>query len=206
MTSSVVNAAAAALSAPVKKKRVLLVDTCRAQRDMRGETMRRLGMEVDCAADISEARCWWRPELYDLVLFHVETEVPHMYKFLDDIRAATPSQRIAFLVGKPEYLAPAPNGDGSSPEDTVAEKALPDAKSSFSQRKSVDGRETWGILEACRRISAVRSVVDARSRALRDRPLPRRDSVSPEPEPIAAALEIAAELEIDAALDREEMQ
>src|SRR5690242_9031353 len=104
MTSSLVDLAASALSGPAKKKRVLLVDTCRAQRDMRGETMRRLGMEVDCAADISEARCWWRPDLYDLVLFHVEDELPHMYKFWDDIRAATPSQRTAFLVGKPEYL------------------------------------------------------------------------------------------------------
>ena len=44
----------------LKKKRVSLVDTSRAKRDVRSETMRKLGVEVDCAADISDARCWWR--------------------------------------------------------------------------------------------------------------------------------------------------
>ena len=35
----------------------------------------------------------------------------HRDKFCDDIRGATPPQRLAFLVGKPEYLADSPNGD-----------------------------------------------------------------------------------------------
>jgi hypothetical protein len=199
MTASVVNAAAAgAGSAPVKKKRVLLVDTCRAQRDMRGETMRRLGMEVDCAADITEARCWWRPELYDLVLFHVEDELPQMYKFWDDIRAATPAGRIAFLVGKPEYLAASPNGHVPDSERAGSASA-PLQPSSFSMQSS-DVPKYWGILEACRRISAVRSVANARSQALRDRPLPRRDSATAEYDRAATEVEIAAEIH------REEMQ
>src|SRR2546422_277371 len=48
---------------PVKKRRVLLVDTSTSKRELRAETMRRLGMDVDCAADISEARSWWRADL-----------------------------------------------------------------------------------------------------------------------------------------------
>src|SRR5438309_327935 len=48
---------------PVKKRRVLLVDTSPSKRELRAETMRRLGMDVDCAADISEARSWWRADL-----------------------------------------------------------------------------------------------------------------------------------------------
>ncbi len=48
------------LSAPIpardKKKRVLLVDTSQATRELRAEVMRKLGMDVDCAADIAEAR------------------------------------------------------------------------------------------------------------------------------------------------------
>jgi hypothetical protein len=142
---------------------------------MRGETMRRLGMEVDCAADISEARCWWRPELYDLVLFHVQTELPHMYKFWDDIRAATPSQPVAFLVGKPEYLATSPNGAQSASLEASPATMLPDLAVSTPVSDPAGVPERWGIMEACRRISAVRSVADARSRALRERPLPRRD-------------------------------
>ena len=198
MTSSGLNLAAAqALSAPEKKKRVLLIDTSRAQRDMRGETMRRLGMEVDCAADISEARCWWRPDLYDLVLFHVESELPHMYKFWDDIRSATPSQQIAFLVGKPEYLAASPNGHAATSETP---EPLPQPAPPVATGNSRGVPEYWGILEACRRISAVRSLSDARTRALRDRPLPRRDSATPESKRMAAELEITAEV------PREEMQ
>ena len=186
--------------APVKKKRVLLVDTCRAQRDVRGETMRRLGMEVDCAADISEARCWWRPELYDLVLFHVETELPHMYKFWDDIRAATPSQQTAFLVGKPEYLAASPNGQPAASVEASTATVVPDVPASRSVEHAPGAPRYWGIMEACRRISAVRSIADARSRALRDRPLPRRDSIEGEPK------RIAIETRIDAETHREEMQ
>ena len=53
---------------PLKKRRVLLVDTSATKRDLRAETMRKLGMEVDCAADISEARSWWRSDLYNLVI------------------------------------------------------------------------------------------------------------------------------------------
>jgi hypothetical protein len=194
MTTSILTLpAVSALGTPVKKKRVLLVDTSRAKRDMRAETMRRLGMEVDCAADISEARCWWRPDLYNLVLFHVETELPPLHKFCDDIRAATPAQQIAFLVGKPKYLAAFPNGGGSVPQD---EDSVPssDAAAAPSIPISRTAPQHWGILEACRRISAVRSVTDARSRALRDRPLPVRDSDSRERKLIPPELEAVAEL------------
>ena len=53
---------------PAKKKRVLLLDTSQTKRDLRADVMRKLGIEVDCAADVIEARCWWRADLYDLVL------------------------------------------------------------------------------------------------------------------------------------------
>jgi hypothetical protein len=44
------------LPRPTRKKRVLLVDTSTAKRDLRAEAMRKLGMDVDCACDIDEAR------------------------------------------------------------------------------------------------------------------------------------------------------
>ena len=178
----------------MKKKRVLLVDTCRAQREMRGETMRRMGMEVDCAADIGEARCWWRPELYDLVLFHVETEVRHMCKFWDDIRAATPSQKIAFLVGKPEYLAASPNDHDAAKVEASPLTVLPDLLPSLPANDLSGVPKHWGIMEACHRISAVRSIANARSRALREKPLPARDSADGEPHRIGVETRINAEL------------
>jgi hypothetical protein len=162
--------------APPKKKRVLLVDTSRTKRDLRSETMRKLGIEVDCAADISEARCWWRADLYDLVLIHMEDSPGPLEKFCNDLRAATPPQQIMFLVGGPSYLSSAPGCEGTPQEEdngSVSSQAN-NLRNSVSQPDAKSQR--WGILEACLRISAIRSVCDARARAVRNRPVPQRDS------------------------------
>jgi len=100
-----------ALPSKLKNKRVLLVDTSASKRDLRAESMRKLGMHVDCAADIGEARSWWRADLYGLVLIDVESALGHRDKFCDDMRNATPPQQISFLVGGPGYLADLPNAD-----------------------------------------------------------------------------------------------
>src|SRR5262249_16447657 len=103
------------LSAPIpggiKKKRVLLINTSHTKRDLRVEVMRKLGIDVDSAADIAEARAWWRPALYDLVLINMEKGRGQRDKFCDDLRSATPPQRLAFLVGQPAYLAHSPNAN-----------------------------------------------------------------------------------------------
>ena len=163
------------LPGPVKKRRVLLVDGSTAKRDLRAETMRKLGVEVDCAADISEARSWWRADLYNLVLMNVENDLGHRDKFCADVRGATPPQQVAFLVGKPEYLAYSPQTDGapsiqgdSDPVLLAEARTLPDIVSAGQPQR-------WGILEASRRISAVRSESHARSRAMREKPAPARD-------------------------------
>ncbi|MFZ0299852.1 MAG: hypothetical protein WAM13_15985 [Candidatus Sulfotelmatobacter sp.] len=158
---------------PAKKKRVLLLDTSQTKRDLRADMMRQLGIEVDCAADVLEARCWWRADLYNLVLISVAGELDSRDQFCTDIRAANPPQRIAFFVGGPEYLAAAPHSDeGSAGPDTDAlhkemvAALLAHAAGNSSQR--------WGILEACRKISSVRSASEARSRAIRETPRPSR--------------------------------
>jgi hypothetical protein len=159
---------------PAKKKRVLLVDSSRAKRDLRSETMRRLGVEVDCAADISEARCWWRPQLYDLVLLHVEGPVTAVEKFCNDVRSATPTQPLMFLVGGPIYLSASPQFEQPRAGEEEVERTS--TKAAGSCGVIDERRPRFGILEACRRISAIRSVCDARTRAIRNRPEPRRDS------------------------------
>lgn len=153
-----------------KKKRVLLVDKSTHKRDLRAEVMRKLGIDVDCAADIAEARCWWRADLYDLVLINLEKGLGHRDRFCDDIRGAKPPQRLAFLVGGPEYLATAPNADEPfAVENTDTQATMSDVKAALSVVAG-DLTQRWGILEASRRISAVRSTCSARSRAMRDRP------------------------------------
>lgn len=158
-----------------KKKRVLLVDTSTAKRELRAEVMRKMGMDVDCAADILEARSWWRADLYDLVLVSVDKGAGHRDKFCDDVRSATPSQHLAFLVGKPEYLANVPGLDGEVPLPVHHDETLMgDVKAALSIDLS-DLSQRWGIMEASRRISAVRSASNARTKAMRDRPTPVRD-------------------------------
>ena len=140
-----------------KKKRVLLLDASQTKRDLRAYVMRKLGIEVDCAADVLEARCWWRADLYDLVLINGIGEAEDRDKFCADIRSANPPQRIAFFVGSPQYLSIAPHSDAATAAGTA-------------QRSS----QRWGILEACKRISSVRSISEARSRAIRETPRPSR--------------------------------
>ncbi len=178
---------ATGLPRKLKNKRVLLVDTSASKRDLRAESLRKLGMEVDCAADITEARSWWRADLYRLVLIDMAGGPGLRDKFCDDMRRATPPQQISFLVGKPGYLADEPkacevpkvqkSGDQSVREDIRAALAK-DLLGEDSQR--------WGILEASRRISAVRSLSHARSKASQEQPAPPREYETPESKRIAA--------------------
>jgi hypothetical protein len=162
--------------AELKKRRVLLIDASHPQRDLRAEVMRKLGIDVDCAADIAEARAWWRADLYDLVLLNVEKGRGHRDRFCDDIRRATPPQRMAFLVGKPEYLADSPGTDEELlNQNGYHQAAVGDVKAALSADLG-HLSQRWGILEASRRISAVRSACTARTRAMRDRPAPLRDA------------------------------
>ena len=156
------------------KKRVLLIDASHAKRDLRAEVLRKLGMDVDSASDIAEARSWWRPGLYDLVLINMNKEQGQRDKFCDDLRSATPAQRLAFLVGQPEYLAGSPNANAElTAENGNEQAAIGNAKGNVD---SGDTSQRWGILEASRRISAARSASIARSKAMRDLPPPPRDS------------------------------
>jgi hypothetical protein len=178
---------ASLLSAPIpgevkhgaKKKRVLLVDTSQAKRELRAEVLRKFGVDVDCAADIPEARSWWRVALYDLVLIDMEKGLGYRDRFCDDIRSATPSQRLAFLVGQPNYLADSPNGDEESPVQNagvpIDDRIMGDLRIALSADCGNLGQR-WGILEASRRISAVRSKSLARTEAMRAQPALPRDS------------------------------
>jgi len=161
---------------PLKKKRVLLVDSLSARSDLRADAMRKLGMDVDCATGVGEARSWWKADFYDLVLIDVENGQGHRDKFCADIRSATPPQQLAFLVGKPQYLSVAPGADPESAvQQTGKQDVLLDARAALPSDLG-DLPQRWGILEASRRISEVRSVSVARTQAMRNVPSPPRDS------------------------------
>ncbi len=160
---------------PVKRKRVLLVDGCAAKRELRAEALRKLGTDVDCACDISEARSWWRADLYNLVLINVDHS-RHRDKFCEDVHAARPPQQVAFFVGQPEYLAQSPNlMVATAAEEEVEAGAMDQRRTERATAALRAPALTWGIMEASRRISAVRSVSVARATAIRNRPTPPRD-------------------------------
>ena len=145
------------------KKRILPVDSFATRRDLRAQVMRKMGMEVDCAADISEARSLWRADSYNLVLMNVRNETINVESFCVEVRAAKPPQVIAFLVGKPEYLAASqdmsiavlPGEDGEAPWAATVAKLFADTCESLPNR--------WGIREASWKIRAVRSLKDPRN-------------------------------------------
>lgn len=177
MNTPVLAALPLSVNVPVvdKKKKVLLVDASSRKRDLRAEVMRKLGMDVDCAADIDEARSWWRANLYDLVLMNLEKGTGRRDKFCQDIRGANPPQRLAFLVGEPAYLADSPSEDEALPlRNSDHHSIAADIRAALSIGMK-DLNQRWGILEASRRISAVRAACTARSRAMQDRPAPPRD-------------------------------
>jgi hypothetical protein len=171
----------------LKKKRVLLIDISPSKRDLRAECMRKLGMDVDCAADITEARSWWRADLYDLVLINAEKGLGHRDRFCDDILGAKPPQQLAFLVGQPEYLAALPNPDDEPWVPVNCDQGFSSDVRTALSAVLADPPQRWGILEAARRISSVRAASKARVSARRDRPAPPRDTEGRPSKRIAAS-------------------
>ena len=101
---------AASLSAV--KKHILMVVTRSPKNNLRVSVLRKHGLEVVCANHIGDARMLWHPDTYDLVLFDLRHENGAAIELCRDIKAERPGQLVAFLVGKPDYLANAPlNGD-----------------------------------------------------------------------------------------------
>jgi CheY-like chemotaxis protein len=179
----------------LKRKRVLLVDASARKRDLRADAMRKLGMEVDCAADIDEARSWWRADLYHLVLINMKNELGHRDRFCEDIRRAIPPQQLAFLVGKPEYLADAPGAEGAGPVPGVGLAFVEEERKAGAPADFGSVPQRWGILEASQRISAVRSAAVVRSNAMRERPTPPRDLESRDMKRSAAWSQVLPELQ-----------
>jgi len=153
-------------------------------------------MEVDIAIDIAEARAWWRADLYNLVLMNVENGVAHWDKFCEDLRGAKPPQQIAFLVGKPDYLSGEPGTDVPQPvQDDNHQSQWGDVRAALAANIAGCKPERWGIMEASRRISAVRSLSHARSKAQQERPAPPRDNEARFSKRIAAWSQVMPQLE-----------
>ena len=89
-------------------KRILLMVTNRSRRNLRATVYRNAGIEVVCATHMGEARELWHPKVYDLVLFEVGPELDGSVALCADMKAECPRQKVAWLVGGPEFLSGLP--------------------------------------------------------------------------------------------------
>jgi CheY-like chemotaxis protein len=146
----------------IVKKRVLLVDTYATKRDLRSKIMRKLGVDVDCAANITEARSMWQAASYSLVLVDVHNDAVNVQEFCDEVKGAKPPQSVAFLVGKPEYLAGSPVADDGIPVPQDTHGAWGETVVAMYANACVAAPRRYGFQEASWRIAATRSLKDPR--------------------------------------------
>jgi len=151
--------------AAVRKKRILLIDSYATKRDLRAKILRKLGVEVDCASDISEARSLWQADSYNLVLMDVKREPRNVEDFCSEMANAKPPQRMAFLVGKPEYLGSAPGAGDELYRDPTRNGLWSEMVASLFTSACELLPQRYGFLEASWRIAATRSLKDPRQKS-----------------------------------------
>ena len=150
-----------ALAPAASKKRILLVVSDDVRRDLRARVLQKLGADVDCAADISEARSLWRADSYNLVLLDVARDARNAEEFCADVKAAKPPQAVAFLVGKPDYIAASPRGDEvAAAGEGNGHAAWGDVVTSLFASACEGIPRRWGFQEAAWRIAAARATKD----------------------------------------------
>jgi len=150
--------------AAVRKKRILLIDSYATKRDLRAKILRKLGVEVDCASDISEARSLWQADAYNLVLMDVKREPRNVEDFCGEMASAKPPQRMAFLVGKPEYLGSTPGAGDELYRDPTRNGLWSEMVASLFTSACELLPQRYGFLEASWRIAATRSLKDPRQK------------------------------------------
>jgi CheY-like chemotaxis protein len=145
------------------RKRILLLASYATKRDLRAQILRKMGMEVDCAADIAAARLLWQADAYNLLLVDVPNDSQNLRAFCDEVRGEKPTQTVAFLVGKPGYLAGSPSPDDAVAVSVEGEKG-PWAEMVVALYANACGAlpRRWGFIEASWRIAATRSLKDPR--------------------------------------------
>lgn len=149
------------------RKNVLLVVTHGARRNLRANIFRKHGIEVVCASHTGEARLLWHPGSYDLVIFDAHHDSAAAVELGDEMKASCPGQRVAYLVGKPEYLASSPGTNGANEAPTKRyEETLRQMMANACEALPRRG----GFLEATWRMSLARSVTPSQQ-ASRPQPL-----------------------------------
>ncbi len=107
------------VSAVSRGKKVLLVVGNVSRRNLRANVFRKLGIDVVCAAHVSEARLLWHASVFDLVLLDIRMHSSDAVDFCAELKLEAPRQGIAWLVGEPEFISQEPLVDRIVVEDSV---------------------------------------------------------------------------------------
>jgi DNA-binding NtrC family response regulator len=86
-------------------KTVLLVDSQQEPREIRARRLRLYGIAVHTVSSIKEARLYLEMHYSDLVLLATRENPEEALAFRREVRRQNPKQRVAFLVGPPDYLS-----------------------------------------------------------------------------------------------------
>lgn len=144
------------------RRAVLLVDVHTAKRLLRTAILTRLGMQVSCAGT-EEALRLSKRNPYNLVLVGLQHDPAGALAFGAQVHVGRPGQRVAYLVGKPSFLADAPDFGGE-----LAGSVPTASNESYEQllaRACQPATERTGILEAVWRIASLKSLKDPRQAA-----------------------------------------
>jgi CheY-like chemotaxis protein len=87
------------------KKTVLLVDSNSQTRESRAKVLRTLGATVHCASSPGVARMRFDSGSYNLVLVDLGVDVGGAERLAEELRSKKPRQLLAFLVGRPLFVA-----------------------------------------------------------------------------------------------------
>jgi len=131
-------------------KKVLLFDVNHRRREIRAANLRTRGVDVVCAKTLVEVRDLWHIRTFHLVLLEA-SECPDAVKFGAEIRSDDPRQRLAFFVGKPQYLSflPAVAEDSLTAVQAVPGVTLEEAFKTLTHKN--------GFVEASLRMQMLRS-------------------------------------------------
>ena len=137
------------------KKCVLLMDTNPGRRALRKKIMALHGVEMIGASDLEEAALVWHRDRYDMVLIDIRRDHHGALALRDEIKKDSPDQIVAFLVGRPDFVALRPSLGSYVPEENGMEwgdslrNAVRESCESLPQRN--------GFVEASWRIAATKT-------------------------------------------------
>ena len=137
------------------KKCVLLMDTNPERRALRKKIMALHGVEMIGASDLEEAALVWHRDRYDMVLIDIRRDHHGALALRDEIKKDSPDQIVAFLVGRPNFVALQPPPGSYVPEEHGMEwgeslrNAVRESCESLPQRN--------GFVEASWRIAATKA-------------------------------------------------